>query len=77
LFLLYLDLPELYEVKIPDGNEIQMQHLAEIDPARDNMAILLHLASFFDGDVIVAHTAGLDIDMLYTSSLDLILQNGK
>jgi len=75
-FLLYPDTPELYEVKILSGNEILMQHLAEIDPTRDHMGTLLHLASCFYGDVIVAQTAGLDIDMLYSNSLDLILQNG-
>ena len=74
-FLLYQDVPELYEVKILSGNEILMQHLAEIDPTRDHMGTLLHLASCFYGDVIVAQTAGLDIDMLYTNSLDLILKN--
>lgn len=72
-FLLYPDAPELYEVKIPSGNEILMQHLAEIDPTRDHMGTLLRLASCFYGDVIVAQTAGLDIDILYTNSLDLIL----
>lgn len=75
-FLLYPDTPELYEVKIPSGNEMLMQHLAEIDPSRDHMSTLLQLASCFYGDIIVAHTAGLDIDMLYTNSLNLILQNG-
>jgi AcrR family transcriptional regulator len=75
-FLLYPDAPELYEVKIPSGNEILLQHLAEIDPTRDHMGTLIHLASCFYGDVIVAHTAGLDIGMLYTNSLDLIFQNG-
>jgi AcrR family transcriptional regulator len=75
-FLLYPDAPELYEVKILSGNEILMQHLAEIDPSRDHMGTLLHLASCFYGDVIVAQTAGLDIDMLYNNSLDLILQKG-
>jgi AcrR family transcriptional regulator len=75
-FLLYPDAPELYEVKILSGNEILMQHLAEIDPTCDHMGTMLHLASCFYGDVIVAQTAGLDIDMLYTNSLDLILQNG-
>lgn len=75
-FLLYPDAPDLYEVKILSGNEILLQHLAEIDPTHDHMGTLLHLASCFYGDVIVAQTAGLDIDMLYTNSLDLILQNG-
>ncbi|MBF0445809.1 MAG: TetR/AcrR family transcriptional regulator [Magnetococcales bacterium] len=71
-FLLYPDVPELYEVKIPSGNEILLQHLAEIDPTGDHMDTLLHLATFVYGDVIVAHTAGLDIDMLYSNNLDLI-----
>jgi AcrR family transcriptional regulator len=74
-FLLYPDAPELYEVKIPSGNDILMQHLAEIDPTHDHMNTLLRLASCFYGDVIVAQTAGLDIDVLYTNSLDLILPN--
>lgn len=76
-FLLYPDSPELYEAKIPSGNEILMQHLAEIDPARDHMGTLLHMASSFYGDIIVAHTAELDIDMLYSNSLDMIFKNGK
>jgi hypothetical protein len=50
-----------------------LQHLAEIGPGRDHTRTLLHLASCFYGDVIVAHTAGLDIEMLYKNSLDLIL----
>jgi AcrR family transcriptional regulator len=72
-FLLYPEAPELYEVKIPSGNEMLMQHLAEIDPARDHTDTLVQLASCFYGDVIVAHTAGLDIGTLYSKSLDLIL----
>ena len=75
-FLLYPDSPELLEAKIPSGNEILMRHLAEVDPTRDHTGTLLRLASCFYGDIIVAHTAGLDIDMLYSSSLDLILQSG-
>ena len=75
-FLLYPEAPELYEVKIPSGNEMLMQHLAEIDPARDHTDTLVQLASCFYGDVIVAHTAGLDIGSLYSNSLDLILKNG-
>jgi len=75
-FLLYPDAPELYDVKIPSGNEMLLQHLAEIDPGRDHMGALLHLASCFYGDVVVAHTAGLDIDTLFTNSLDLILKKG-
>ena len=72
-FLLYPDTPELYEVRIRSGNEILLHHLAEIDPRRDHTETLLHLASCFYGDVIVAHTAGLDIGTLYGKSLDLIL----
>ena len=75
-FLLYPDSTELYEAKIPNGNEILMKHLAEVDPTRDHTDTLLHLASCFYGDIIVAHTAGLDIHTLYTGSLDLIFQNG-
>lgn len=75
-FLLYPEAPELYEVKIPSGNEILMQHLVEIDPTHDHYGTLLLLASCFYGDVIVAYTAGLDIDLLYCKSLDLIFQNG-
>lgn len=75
-FLLYPEVPaELYEAKIPSGNEILMQHLAEIDPTRDHTGTLLHLASCFYGDVIIAHTAGLDIGALYSNSLDLVLRN--
>ena len=74
-FVLYPDVPsELYEKKIPNGNEIIMQHLNEIDPQRDNSEVLMHLASCFYGDVIVAHTASLDIDLLYSKSLDLIFK---
>jgi AcrR family transcriptional regulator len=71
-FLLYPDAPELYAARVPSGNEILLQHLAEIDPTRDHTGTLLQLASCFYGDVIVAHTAGLDIEMLYSNSLDLI-----
>ncbi|MBF0194924.1 MAG: TetR/AcrR family transcriptional regulator [Magnetococcales bacterium] len=74
-FLLYPDTPEIYKIKIPSGNEIMLKHLAEIDPSNDHMATLIHLASCFYGDVIVSHTADLDIDMLYTKSLNLIFQN--
>ncbi len=74
-FLLYPDMPELFDVDIPSGNEILTQHLAEIDPAGDHAATLLHLASCFYGDVVVAHTAGMDINTLYANSLDLVFQN--
>jgi len=71
-FLLYPNMPELYEIRIPSGNEMLMQHLMEIEGIEDHNAILLHLASCFYGDVLIGHTAGLDIDALYTASLDLI-----
>lgn len=73
-FLLYPDLPELSDARLPSGNEILLQHLAEIDPGSDHAETLLHLASCFYGDVIVAQTAGLDLGALYTRSLDLILR---
>jgi AcrR family transcriptional regulator len=74
--LLYPDLPEIYELKIPSGNEMLLRHLGEIDASQDHVESLLHLASCFYGDVLVAHTAGLDVDTLYTKSLDLILTQG-
>jgi AcrR family transcriptional regulator len=73
-YLLYPELTQLHEAKLPSGNEMLLHHLAEMDPSQDHMPTLLHLASCFYGDVLVAHTAGVDIDMLYTNSLDLILQ---
>ena len=72
--LLYPDLPETYEVPIPSGNELLTHHLLEIDPTMDPTSKLLHLASCFYGDALVAHTANLDLDSLYTSSLDLIFR---
>lgn len=71
-FLLYPDVSELFEKKIPSGNDLIVQHLTEIDPERDPMPKLLKLASCFYGDVLVAHTAGLDIQGLYKGSLDLV-----
>lgn len=73
-YLLYPDIPALFEVKILSGNEILLQHLSEIDAAGDHMETLVHLASCFYGDLIVAQTAGLDIHELYANSLDLILR---
>lgn len=70
-YLLYPEMPELYEARIPSGNEILLHHLTEISPSRDYTNTLLHLASCFYGDVLVAHTAGIDVDELYTKSLDL------
>ena len=74
-FLLNPDLPDLLEVRIPSGNELLLRHLAEIDPTRDHMDSLLHLASCFYGDVLVAHSAGLSIETLYNKSLDLIFHS--
>lgn len=71
-FLLYPDFPEIYEITIPSGNELLIQHLTEMNPLQDPTPTLLHLASCFYGDVIIAHTARLDIEMLYTASLNLI-----
>lgn len=76
-FLLHPDVPELFEIKILSGNDILMKHLNEIDSTRENMSTLLHMASVFYGDIIVARTAGLDIDLLYTKSLNLILRDRK
>ena len=71
-YLLYPDLPELYAMDIPSGNELLIRHLAEMSPQSEPTPTLLHLASCFYGDVLVAHTAGLDIEDLYRRSLDLI-----
>jgi len=72
--LLYPEMPQLHDIRVPSGNEMLMQHLSEIDATKDHTENLLHLASCFYGDALVAHTAGLDIDLLYTRSLDLILK---
>lgn len=78
-YLRYPELPQLQSATIPSGNEMLLQHLAEIDAEkglnRDPMPILLQLASCFYGDMIVAHTAGLALDELYRRSLDRIFQS--
>ena len=74
-YLLYPDIPELFESKIPSGNELLMQHLFEINSSIDHTQTLLRLASCFYGDVLISHTANLDLDMLYSNSLDLILRD--
>lgn len=74
--LLYPDFPEIYEIQVPSGNDLLTFHLLEIDPTRDPTSKLLRLASCFYGDVLVAHTANLDLDALYASSLDLIFGSG-
>jgi AcrR family transcriptional regulator len=71
-YLLYPELAEIHFTSIPSGNEILLSHLAEMDPAPDPTATLLQLASCFYGDIVVAHTADLDIGRLYKNSLDLI-----
>ncbi len=76
-YLLHPDTPELLEETIPSGNDILMRHLFEIDPTKDHTGTLMHLASSFYGDVIVAHTAGLDISLVYANSLDLIFSSHK
>ncbi|MDH5324728.1 MAG: TetR/AcrR family transcriptional regulator [Gammaproteobacteria bacterium] len=74
-YLRYPDAPDLYEIRIPTGNDTILQHLAEIESDKDHTATLLHLASSFYGDVILAHTAGLDLEQLYENSLDMIFAN--
>jgi AcrR family transcriptional regulator len=76
-YLRYPQMPELHEARIPSGNEMLLYHLNEIAPGQNHMETLLHLASSFYGDVLVAHTAEVDIGMLYTKSLDLILGRVK
>ncbi len=73
--LLYPDLPEAVELPLPSGNELLTRHLLEMDPSADPTVRMLHLASCFYGDVLVAHTAGLDLDALYAGSLDLIFRS--
>ncbi len=71
--LLYPEIPEIYEAKILSGNEMLLKHLQETNITNDHTQTLLHLASCFYGDVIVAHTAKFDLQQLYSKSLDLIL----
>jgi len=73
--LRYPDSPGLHAAAIPSGNDLLLQHLNEIDSDVDRMETLIHLASCFYGDVIVAHTAGLDLNSIYSSSLDLIFSS--
>jgi len=73
--ILYPEQSQLWEVEIPSGNELLLRHLMEINPNSNNMQTLLHLASCFYGDVLIAHTANLDIENLYNQSLDLIFRN--
>jgi len=71
-YVLYPDLPFLYEMYIPSGNEILIQHIMEIDPSQDPTNKLLHLATSFYGSFLVAHTSGIDINKLYNDSLNMI-----
>lgn len=72
--ILYPDVPELFELNIPDGNSLLLQHLNEINSSRDHTRALLRLASSFYGDALIAHSAGLDLGQLYSDSLDLIFR---
>lgn len=74
-FLKYPHLGELFTAPIKSGNELILQHLKELNPNADHMKTLLHLASCFYGDPLVAYTSGEDVRVLYTRSLDLILCN--
>lgn len=76
-YLRYPDLGELYAMPIQSGNEMLLQHLQEMNPAADHMQTLMHLASCFYGDPLVAYTSGADVQQLYTRSLDLILREIK
>lgn len=71
-YWLHSDLPELLSQDIPSGNQLILQHLAEIPTISDPMPILLQLASCFYGDLVVAHTGQLDLEALYMASLDRI-----
>lgn len=73
-YLLYPKLADLHTLGIKTGNEMLLEHLGEIDADADHMKILIHLASSFYGDALVAYTSGADIRSLYRESLDLIFQ---
>ncbi len=74
-FLRYPELKALYELPMQSGNDMLLQHLGEMKPRRNHSATLMHLASCFYGDALVAYTGGEDIKKLYKRSLDLILDN--
>lgn len=76
-YLRYPNLVDLYAVPIRSGNEMLLQHLHELNPAADHMQTLMHLASCFYGDPLVAYTSGEDVQSLYKRSLDLILRDIK
>jgi len=76
-YLRYPDLDDLYTMPLQSGNEMLLQHLHEMNPAVDHMQTLMHLASCFYGDALVAHTSGVDVQILYERSLDLILRDVK
>lgn len=73
-YLLYPELPEILDMSIPSGNELLLQHLGEIISTTDPAETLVYLASCFYGDILVAHTAGLDLNTLYDKSLNLIFK---
>ena len=76
-YLLYPTLTDLHSLKIKTGNEMIMTHLQEMNPAADHLKILMHLASAFYGDALVAYTSGADIGSLYQDSLNLIFEGCK
>ena len=76
-FLLHPELTELHTTPIKSGNELLMKHLQEINPNTDNTQILIHLASCFYGDALVAYTSGVELQPLYQLSLDLIFKGTK
>lgn len=76
-YLRYPDLQALYLLPMQSGNEMLLRHLQEMNPAADHVRTLLHLASCFYGDPLVAHTSGADVQLLYKNSLDLILRDLK
>ncbi len=74
-YLRYPELSDLHTMTPKNGNEMLLQHLMEMNPTADHMKILMHLASCFYGDALVAHTSGEDVQELYKRSLDLILRD--
>ena len=73
-YLLYPELTDLHTATIKSGNEMIIEHLVEMSPAADHTKILMHLASAFYGDALVAYTSGADIRSLYNASIDLIFE---
>ncbi len=76
-YLCFPDQPDVWHMELKDGNELLIQYLQEFDPQADHQSSLLHLASAFFGDVLIAHTANRNLGSLYTESLDLIFGSFK